>query len=404
MMHVDGNTSRTTPLQTVRRLHVTGKHFHRRDFRRLAPQGLSLVELLIAMTLGLILISGVIVVFVGSKRSSDIASAMSDMQENGRFALNALASDIRMAGYQGCFDANRGVVTIIADDSPTTDLKKTAISGAIVKSNSKWEPPLALGVATAAITAPTKNKPVPGTHTLAVQFGRANDVELAGPLAVGGAADSSGPIKLKKDPGLQSGDLAIISNCEGGELFEVTGVASDAGGTSIAHGASKNSRANFEVIYGSGKTLAQTQVMPFVTHVYYIGDTGRKNESDESVSALYLQSMPFNSASNPPVELIDGVEDMRVTYGISASGGRVKYVDASGIGSAGDNIQSVRVGLLLVSLDQVSEQKDTRNYVLAGTTISSATKAGTADTYVSDRRLRLAFNTTVKVRNRRASN
>ena len=289
------------------------RNSHQRDHDQ---HGFSLVELLIAMTLGLILISGVIVVFVGSKRSSDIASAMSDLQENGRFALNAMASDVRMAGYQGCLDVNAGAVTVIAKDPPTADLRKTAVSGSIVQSDNSWLPALSLGSGSNAFQAPTANPAVPGTHTLAVQFARGNGRKPTGPLQVGGANDASGPITVPDDMGLEVDDLAIIANCEGGELFRVSGVSTGSGVTSIAHAASKNLRGNFDQIYGTTATLEQTQLMPFKTHVYFIGTTGRSNASGDAVRALYVQSMPFDATNNPPVELIEGVEDMRVSFGI----------------------------------------------------------------------------------------
>ncbi|MDX1695195.1 MAG: PilW family protein [Ketobacteraceae bacterium] len=61
--------------------------------------GLSLVELMIAMTLGLLLLGGVLQFFVSSKRTFLHTEVFGKMEENGRFALDFLARDIRMAGY-----------------------------------------------------------------------------------------------------------------------------------------------------------------------------------------------------------------------------------------------------------------------------------------------------------------
>ncbi|ARU27615.1 hypothetical protein CBR65_09340 [Cellvibrio sp. PSBB006] len=64
--------------------------------------GLSLIELMIAITLGLILMAGVIQVFLSSRVTFATQQAMSRVQETGRLAVEFMARDIRMAGYMGC--------------------------------------------------------------------------------------------------------------------------------------------------------------------------------------------------------------------------------------------------------------------------------------------------------------
>lgn len=62
-------------------------------------KGLSLVELLIAMLLGLMLIAGALQMMLSSQQIYQATDTLSRIQENGRFALNFLSKDIRMAGY-----------------------------------------------------------------------------------------------------------------------------------------------------------------------------------------------------------------------------------------------------------------------------------------------------------------
>lgn len=61
--------------------------------------GLSLVELMIGMTLGLILLLGVIQVFLSSRQTLATNDAMSKLQENGRFGLEFISQSARLAGY-----------------------------------------------------------------------------------------------------------------------------------------------------------------------------------------------------------------------------------------------------------------------------------------------------------------
>ena len=71
-------------------------------YTRVSQKGLSLIELMIAMAIGLVLILGVIQIFSASRTASQLAEGASRTQENARFAVDYLQRDIRMAGHLGC--------------------------------------------------------------------------------------------------------------------------------------------------------------------------------------------------------------------------------------------------------------------------------------------------------------
>ena len=74
-------------------------------------RGLSLIELMIALLIGSILMIGVVQVFAASRTAYQLSEGMSRVQENGRFALDYLQRDIRMAGHFGCVnDQARGQI------------------------------------------------------------------------------------------------------------------------------------------------------------------------------------------------------------------------------------------------------------------------------------------------------
>ncbi|MAB23301.1 MAG: hypothetical protein CMK78_02800 [Pseudomonadales bacterium] len=70
-------------------------------------RGFSLVELLIAMALGLMLTLGVLDVCLATKESFVLQQRSAAMQENARFLLSRMAQDIRQAGQLGCLDLRR---------------------------------------------------------------------------------------------------------------------------------------------------------------------------------------------------------------------------------------------------------------------------------------------------------
>ncbi|MCO6705108.1 PilW family protein, partial [Streptomyces sp. CHB9.2] len=51
-------------------------------------KGLSIIELMIALLLGLLLMGGVMQVFLSSRQTYQTNSALSQVQESGRFALD----------------------------------------------------------------------------------------------------------------------------------------------------------------------------------------------------------------------------------------------------------------------------------------------------------------------------
>lgn len=60
-------------------------------------QGLTLVELMLAMTVGLLLMGFVVQAFVANKATNRFNEGLSDIQERGRYGIDLLRSDIRMS-------------------------------------------------------------------------------------------------------------------------------------------------------------------------------------------------------------------------------------------------------------------------------------------------------------------
>ena len=69
------------------------------QYARIPQSGLTLIELLIALVLGLIIVSAVINVFAGSTRSARFTGGLLSIQENGRFGVQVLTRELRRAGY-----------------------------------------------------------------------------------------------------------------------------------------------------------------------------------------------------------------------------------------------------------------------------------------------------------------
>lgn len=94
---------------------------------RTRAAGLSLIEMMIALVIGLVLLLGVIQVFSASRTAFQLSEGASRAQENARFALDFLARDIRMAGHFGCVNDQAHFVKGQGD--PRVNLSTTTGSG-----------------------------------------------------------------------------------------------------------------------------------------------------------------------------------------------------------------------------------------------------------------------------------
>lgn len=65
-------------------------------------RGLTLIELMISMTLGILIILGAMQIFGHTLSGDRTATALARVQESGRTGLEVIASDARRAGYSGC--------------------------------------------------------------------------------------------------------------------------------------------------------------------------------------------------------------------------------------------------------------------------------------------------------------
>ncbi len=355
-------------------------------------EGFSLLEMMIAMAIGLTLIAGAVTVFSGSRKSIDMNQALTDIQDSARFAMNSITSDIRMAGFQGCVDINTSAATILADTAPTANYFQTALTASVIQANGSWVPEEPLGF----IPPKKRGAPIPGTHALSVQFGSPETYTFE-PMA---SVDADIVLDAANID-LVGGDLALISNCQIADIFQVT----SSNDTTLQHSSDGNSDKRLSAPYGQAGNDNLARVMRFEANIYYIGDTERTNGAGDAIYSLYKQTLPYGD-SNIPIEMVEGVANLQIRLGVRDPGDNndngLTFVSPDDLGSVTGRVEVVQFGLLMQSFDPILDTEDTSTYAIAGTTLSPASApADAASEYPSDKRMKLAFNTTVKIRNRR---
>jgi type IV pilus assembly protein PilW len=67
---------------------------------RNSQQGFSIIELMIAVTLGMVLMGAALQFIISTKQTYELNDDISRIQENGRMALDIIVKDLQMAGYR----------------------------------------------------------------------------------------------------------------------------------------------------------------------------------------------------------------------------------------------------------------------------------------------------------------
>jgi type IV pilus assembly protein PilW len=136
--------------------------------------------------------------------------------------------------------------------------------------------------------------------------------------------------------------------------------------------------------YSGSAYSAGSSMFTLTSKAFYIGDSAE----DSSIPALY--QLPYNGSAQ---ELVQGVEDMAITYGVDVDDDGVpdRYIKANAINTSATfgwgDVLSVRYSILVRSINSVLD--DSQTYTFDGSTLTA-----------SDGFYRQEYTTTVMIRNR----
>jgi type IV pilus assembly protein PilW len=367
--------------------------------------GLSLIELLIAMVLGLSLATGVVQIYVGTSTTERDQDARLRIQENGRFALNFLGNETRMAGYLGCQGSIQGSsVNNTLNGPPATLQPGTGIQG--------WE---ADGTAPGEINNSAANVATVSSATAEWATGGAgfnipdvqavpnsDIVRLWGGWGNSGTVsdvDNSGAdpiIQAEASVGIAANDFLIISDCEQVDFVQACAVAPTGGAATTVDITLSTACAPGNVGTAFVTSVAPAEVIRLEGSLYYVGK--RDNDANNPPS-LFRSVLANDGTAGPGEELIEGVESMQLLYGVNTDQDIRATVDtyltADNV-TNWDEVISVRVALLLQSPEDGTVPSP-QPYIFDGVTYDGG--AGNGELPV-DERVRRVFTTTISLRNR----
>lgn len=346
--------------------------------------GFGLIELMVAMAISLLLLSGVVAIFMSSRSSYETTDRLSRIQETGRFALDQIVGDVREAGFVGCARVPTYVSNAL---NSATDVKwnytDAGLRGFQYSSPATYVPALTVG------SALTNDAPsaVNGSDVLLVRRPKRDAVPLRLQADLG-ASTNALTVPNITTSGLAVNDIALIYSCEAQTYFQVTSF----GGGSIGHAASSAAAETATTSAGPGNATndlsfsyrRNAEVVPMETVIYYI----RASTAGPAGS----NSLWRRIGSNTPEELVEGVEQMQLRFGVDTTSDGIvdgAYVPASA-GLNWSNVYGVEIGLLVRSIDGYGNDRDTETYALLDVTVAAA----------NDTRMRETFVATTGIRNR----
>ncbi|MDO6748278.1 PilW family protein [Gilvimarinus sp. 1_MG-2023] len=334
--------------------------------------GFSIVELMIAISLGVVLMTGVVQMFVSSKTVFTTQQGMSRLQETGRLAIDYLARDIRQAGYFGCADITEW------------NLKNTLNNTDLYGSNFSTENSLRVyGEGDLPGGLVLDPEPAADTLVLIVQAANERSVSVSRENTANQVfVDLTTPPGEDCPSGICENDIVVVADCDKAVVFQATGLAEGADEVAISHAAGADP-GNARTVWGGGDARQDTidvgaELFSLNSVVYYIA------EDDEGVPGLYQKVQ-----HNPAFQLLQGVENINYTVGINNDNdGQVDaFVDSDNFGGVDwEQVVAVRMDVLVQTPDDNSSS-DQQTYEFAGEEITA-----------TDNRIRQVFSTTVAAR------
>ena len=340
--------------------------------------GVTLIELMIALVIGLLATGAMLKVYVDSSQLYRFNESLARIQENGRLGLEFIRREARMVGFWGCYNGTTDL----------TELYRKRAVGSLAGTN------LTLGSENISIGRITMNPsfgPMGFHLTDTIQFQGATG--RAATLTSDMEAVNS-PITIDDIRNIKPGDALLITDCETAEIFGLSAISGSTSTPTLEYfsGIGVDNSDELSKAYAAGSQIYRVTKTTFCI--------AKDTDLGQSSLRRLVNGVPSDGTTEGD-ELVDGIEDMQIlvgedtdadSEGVGGDGiaNRYFYVDDSST----DRDQSLtRLVSLRISLLAVSPNNNTTTepapYFFNGQEVTP-----------SDRYLRKVFTTTIAVRNK----
>ncbi|PID48934.1 MAG: prepilin-type cleavage/methylation domain-containing protein [Proteobacteria bacterium] len=265
--------------------------------------GLTLIELLLAMTLGLVLMAGAISLFQANQQTFRSNQGLIQIQEGTRSSFELLSRDLRQAGYISC-GKSANVANVLTPSARTGLMEWVELRG---YDGDKAAPELPFGTGV--------GERVDGTSAIFIQGMELNTQRIAThnpnsaefTLAANSSNFHVGDIVMACRPNLVS--IFQVTSVDGLKLGYRPGTHhAGPGNCSRALGSPVNCdhpSPTTNIVYKTNGIIAR-----FFSAIWYIGNNGRPTDGDKSLFRLRLET----DGEAVREEMVVGVSNMQLLY------------------------------------------------------------------------------------------
>ncbi|WP_426162004.1 PilW family protein [Pseudoduganella sp. R-34] len=302
------------------------------QIHRRRAQGFTLVEMMVAVAVGLLLLAGLSTLFNNNSAAQMEIERANRQVENGRYAMQLMTGDLRNAGYYAEYDPVELAAPTVLPDPCTLDL--TAIRGDIAFAVQGYDNSNSLGCLS-DVKANTDVVVVRHTQTCVVGAADCEDEAAGGPFFQ--ASQCSNDYELGSSDKNKHYQISEINN--GFTLHQYNCTAAINSGT-------------------------PADVRRLLTHIYFVANNSMARDGVPTLKRAEVVSKG-GVMSVQIVPLAEGIENMQLEYGLDTSGDGVAdsftpHVNDTEWG----NVVSVKLHLLARTLSPSVGHTDRKSYVL----------------------------------------
>lgn len=305
-------------------------------------RGLSLVEMMIGLTLGLIVVAALTVLFVSNSRARQESEKTTQQIENGRYASQLLLDELHLAGYYGEFNPQS-----LADPSGVPDPSATdvpSLSAAVALPIQGYDGGAGLPAGLQALLTDLRN----GTDVLVI---RRTSTCVAGASGCDAANMASSSYFQTTLCTTQLGILTprnqfLIGNSTA--LFTNSNPAITGG-------------ANPPPFLAAKDCLTPAALRTYYVRIYFVANNNNAGDGIPTLKMAELGAGVFNI-----VPLVEGIEQMQLEYGLDADGNGTpdSYTTSPVNVSEWRKVTAAKVHLLARNTQSTAGYTDARSYVL----------------------------------------
>lgn len=306
-------------------------------------QGFTLIELMVAIAIGLLMLAGLSSLFLGNNQAQMDIERANRQVENGRYAMQLMTSDLRNAGFYAEFDPAALPAPAAPPDPCATAIAD--VSSAIALPVQGYDGNNPLGCLT-DVKANTDIVVLRHTHTCVV-----------------GAADC--------DPATEGGPFFQASLCNNTFELGSANLNKHYQVSAVATGFTLHKR-DCDITEGSG---TPADLRRLVTHIYFIANNSLAGDGVPTLKRAEVVSKN-GQMTVVIVPLAEGIENMQAEYGVDTSNDGVADLyapDAAKANGCADNtcavsnwsnVVALKLHLLSRTLSPSMTHVDTKSYVL----------------------------------------